>query len=138
MSRQNIPEHPKYLEFDMKIREDYTQLTISFNLEKVGLSGIIESRGDYDLEREWIVQYFVDEVNRMCAYWSEREQHLEWEIKCLEEEKAFEVKNKGFASTDIIRLIESSEMLRKKCAGLKTAIQMALETDWGYLERVKS
>lgn len=138
LSEPEIPGHPRYLELDMQMRDDYAQLTISFNLEKIGSSGIIESRGNYDLERERIVQSFVDEVNNICTYWSEQEQYLAWEIKCLKEEKTFEVKDKGFASTDLIRLIELSEMLRKKCAGMKAAIQMALETDWEYLEIVKS
>ena len=80
MSRQNIPEHPRYLELDMQMREGYTQLIISLNLEKIGLPGIIESHVNYDLERERIVQSFVDEVNRVCAYWSEREQHLAWSV----------------------------------------------------------
>lgn len=100
-----ITDHPRYIEINLRGLGNWRQLSISLDVGKLDpdYGTIIEASGNYHLERNQIVESFVDKVLQLCFMLERRKEGLVRAIEETKEELRQYFKEHAYATTEFSR-----------------------------------
>ena len=135
-----IIDHPRYIEMNFEGGlGNWRQLRISLDVGKFDpdYGTTIESSGNYHLERNQIVETFVDKVLRLCFMLKRRKEGMEHAIEETKEEQRRYFKEHGYVTTEFIRRIENYKEYIARFDALYRCLMQVLEKDKPFLDAIR-
>lgn len=135
-----ITDHPRYIEINLEGGlGNWRQLRISLDVGKFDpdYGTTIEASGNYHLERNQIVDSFVDKVLQLCLMLKRRKEGMERAIEETKEEQRRYFKEHGYVTTEFVRRIEYYKEYILKHDGLYRCLMQVLEKDKPFLDMIR-
>lgn len=135
-----ITDHPRFIEIstDGGIG-NRRQLRISLDVGKFDpdYGTIIEASGNYHLERNQIVEAFVNKVLQLCFMLERRKEGMVRAIEETKEEQRRYFKEHGYVTTEFIRRIENYKEHIIRFDALYLCLMQVLEKDKPFLDMIR-
>lgn len=135
-----ITDHPRYIEINLEGGlGNWRQLRISLDVGKFDPDHdtTIEASGNYHLERNQIVDSFVDKVLQFCLMLKRRKEGMERAIEKMKEEQRRYFKEYGYVTTEFIRRIENYKGYIIRVDALYRCLMRVLEKDKPFLDIIR-
>ena len=135
-----ITDHPRYLKIKFKGGQgNWRQLRISLDVGKLDpdYGTTIEASGNYHLERNQIVESFVDKVLQFCFMLERRKEGMVRAIEETKEEQRRYFKEHGYVTTEFIRRIEKYKEFIIRVDALYLCLMQVLEKDKPFLDMIR-
>lgn len=135
-----ITDHPRYIEISTEGGlGNWRQLRISLDVGKFDPDHdiTIEAFGSYNLERNQVIESFVDKVLQFCFMLKRRKEGMERAIEETKEEQKRHLKEHGYVTTDSIREIENYKEYILKHEVLYHCLMHVLDKDKSFLDKIR-